>query len=346
MQIKHVNRALQRFDSTRVIPTQFVLFTLSVILGSAILYRDFERTSGQAAAKFIGGCVLTFIGVYLLTTGNRSQHDSASESENDGSQEDELDSEEEQDSQHSIPYSHGRRSTAKDQLRRFASGSQLESRSRPKAQASIVASSRRTSSFTPGRTRTNSQPLTVNGENLRHWSPEENDDGTSNPSYTSVDRFTGPMSSNIANRALIPSVAATAQPLPPPLKTAISVPIMPVGRQGVSRPTTPSAQAGVSTSPDQAKKLSRRSVAGIVPGPLTSPLSSPLSVLVADSRRRGIELESPRRLRPKGPLRLAVTTYPQSRAPMIGESSTNDRHRTFSQADESFADGATVLPRE
>ncbi|KAG0123763.1 magnesium transporter NIPA-domain-containing protein [Tuber indicum] len=42
LQVKYVNRALQRFDSTQVIPTQFVLFTISVILGSAILYRDFE----------------------------------------------------------------------------------------------------------------------------------------------------------------------------------------------------------------------------------------------------------------------------------------------------------------
>ncbi|KAI5806460.1 magnesium transporter, partial [Peziza echinospora] len=43
LQIKYINRALQRFDSTQVIPTQFVLFTLSVIIGSGILYRDFEK---------------------------------------------------------------------------------------------------------------------------------------------------------------------------------------------------------------------------------------------------------------------------------------------------------------
>ncbi|KAF2087027.1 DUF803-domain-containing protein, partial [Saccharata proteae CBS 121410] len=69
LQIKYVNRALQRFDSTQVIPVQFVLFTLSVILGSAILYRDFERTSAQDAGKFIGGCALTFLGVWLITSG-------------------------------------------------------------------------------------------------------------------------------------------------------------------------------------------------------------------------------------------------------------------------------------
>ncbi|KAH7357447.1 magnesium transporter NIPA-domain-containing protein [Pyrenochaeta sp. MPI-SDFR-AT-0127] len=75
MQIKYVNRALQRFDATQVIPVQFVLFTLSVIGGSAVLYRDFERTSGEDAGKFVGGCALTFFGVWLITSGRPSHHD-------------------------------------------------------------------------------------------------------------------------------------------------------------------------------------------------------------------------------------------------------------------------------
>ncbi|RMZ73285.1 DUF803 domain membrane [Pyrenophora seminiperda CCB06] len=69
MQIKYINRALQRFDATQVIPVQFVLFTLSVIGGSAVLYRDFERTSAEDAGKFVGGCALTFFGVWLITSG-------------------------------------------------------------------------------------------------------------------------------------------------------------------------------------------------------------------------------------------------------------------------------------
>lgn len=70
-QIRYVNRALARFDSTRVVPTQFVSFTLSVIIGSAILYREFESTTKEQAGKFIGGCVMTFLGVYLITSGKR-----------------------------------------------------------------------------------------------------------------------------------------------------------------------------------------------------------------------------------------------------------------------------------
>ncbi|CCU82732.1 DUF803 domain membrane protein [Blumeria hordei DH14] len=78
MQVKYINRALQRFDSTQVIPVQFVTFTLSTIIGSAVLYRDFEKTTTSAAAKFMGGCILTFCGVWLITSGRIPIDDSAS----------------------------------------------------------------------------------------------------------------------------------------------------------------------------------------------------------------------------------------------------------------------------
>ncbi|EED12952.1 DUF803 domain membrane protein [Talaromyces stipitatus ATCC 10500] len=74
MQVRYINRALQRFDSTQVIPTQFVLFTLSVIIGSAVLYRDFESATLSRSLKFVGGCGLTFLGVYFITSG-RVRHD-------------------------------------------------------------------------------------------------------------------------------------------------------------------------------------------------------------------------------------------------------------------------------
>ncbi|EGX91619.1 DUF803 domain membrane protein [Cordyceps militaris CM01] len=71
MQIRYVNRALQRFNSTQVIPIQFVMFTLCVIIGSAVLYRDFEKTTPEQASKFVGGCLLTFFGVFLITSGRQ-----------------------------------------------------------------------------------------------------------------------------------------------------------------------------------------------------------------------------------------------------------------------------------
>jgi hypothetical protein len=83
MQIRYINRALQRFDSTQVIPTQFVLFTLAVITGSAVLYRDFESITAIRATKFVGGCLLTFLGVYFITSGRVRSDDESSFSSDD-----------------------------------------------------------------------------------------------------------------------------------------------------------------------------------------------------------------------------------------------------------------------
>lgn len=87
MQVRYVNKALQRFDSTQVIPIQFVLFTLCVITGSAVLYRDFERTTAEEAMKFVGGCLLTFFGVFLITSGRHQEDDEETLSEVDGVEE-------------------------------------------------------------------------------------------------------------------------------------------------------------------------------------------------------------------------------------------------------------------
>lgn len=81
MQIRYVNKALSRFDSTQVIPIQFVMFTLCVIIGSAVLYRDFEKTTTKQAAKFVGGCLLTFFGVFLITSGRERRDDDDEEEE-------------------------------------------------------------------------------------------------------------------------------------------------------------------------------------------------------------------------------------------------------------------------
>ncbi|CAG8695305.1 15539_t:CDS:2 [Gigaspora margarita] len=51
-----------------VIPTQFVLFTISAIIGSAILYNDFADTNFWKCASFLTGCLMTFVGVYFITS--------------------------------------------------------------------------------------------------------------------------------------------------------------------------------------------------------------------------------------------------------------------------------------
>lgn len=70
VQITYLNRALQRFDSREVIPTQFVFFTISAIVGSAILYRDFENMDAHRLINFLFGCLTTFAGVFVLTWRN------------------------------------------------------------------------------------------------------------------------------------------------------------------------------------------------------------------------------------------------------------------------------------
>ncbi|EPS42648.1 hypothetical protein H072_3451 [Dactylellina haptotyla CBS 200.50] len=74
LQIKYLSRSLQRFDSTQVIPTQFVLFNIFTVTGSAILYRDFQKADASRLIKFLIGCLLNFLGVYLISS-KREQTD-------------------------------------------------------------------------------------------------------------------------------------------------------------------------------------------------------------------------------------------------------------------------------
>jgi hypothetical protein len=50
-----------------VIPTFFVSFNLSAIVGSAILYGDFEDVQVHQVTTFLYGCATTFVGVFFLT---------------------------------------------------------------------------------------------------------------------------------------------------------------------------------------------------------------------------------------------------------------------------------------
>ncbi|KAI0952553.1 hypothetical protein AcV7_008314 [Taiwanofungus camphoratus] len=65
-QIRYLNRALMRFDSKIVVPTQFVMFNLSAIVGSAILYGDFKQASFHQIVTFLYGCAATFAGVFII----------------------------------------------------------------------------------------------------------------------------------------------------------------------------------------------------------------------------------------------------------------------------------------
>ena len=78
-QIRYLNRALMKFDSKVVIPAQFVLFNLSAIVGSAVLYGDFRKATLHQMVTFLYGCGATFAGVFVLTTGPGEKGDELDE---------------------------------------------------------------------------------------------------------------------------------------------------------------------------------------------------------------------------------------------------------------------------
>ncbi|KAF3901801.1 hypothetical protein AA313_de0205788 [Arthrobotrys entomopaga] len=90
LQIKYLSRSLQRFDSTQVIPTQFVLFNIFTVTGSAILYRDFQKADASRLVKFFTGCLLNFLGVYLISSKRQQQNDESDYDSNISETEDEY----------------------------------------------------------------------------------------------------------------------------------------------------------------------------------------------------------------------------------------------------------------
>ncbi|KAG2158827.1 magnesium transporter NIPA-domain-containing protein [Suillus bovinus] len=83
LQIRFLNRALKRFDSKIVIPTQFVLFTLSAVIGSAVLYKDFERATFHQMVTFTYGCGATFAGVFIIAWANENNREGVGQPTNE-----------------------------------------------------------------------------------------------------------------------------------------------------------------------------------------------------------------------------------------------------------------------
>jgi drug/metabolite transporter (DMT)-like permease len=309
MQIKYVNRALKRFDATQVIPTQFVIFTLSVIIGSAVLYRDFEKESGEDAGKFVGGCAMTFLGVYLITSARERPSD-----EEEGFEEDDEDAiilrpgETYRDiagldgndlrRQSSLPTS----ILEEDEPETDRNGSVFThhdaTNSLPELNAPATPTKTRDHRPTIISSSTYAQPSPMampSSSAERIWTAPE-DQSTS--ARRSMQKLLRPLSKIFPNQ--------DSQSLPHTLKATHSAPMLPTEAQ-FSRPQTPPSNPSVEgttpTTPitpytqDGSHLLSRHSIADLIPGPFTSTLSSPLSAIVADSLRRGVDVSSlkPRR---------------------------------------------------
>ncbi|KAK4501910.1 hypothetical protein PRZ48_007719 [Zasmidium cellare] len=310
MQIKYVNRALQRFNATMVIPTQFVLFTLSVIIGSAVLYRDFEREAPGDAVKFVSGCALTFFGVWCITSGRKQ--------ESNQDDEDDEDAINLVDDEEAMTEVRDGDSTAAVRQSSFATSASKDSPSLRRYRSEVTDSTSRSSlARSPPKPETN--PL---AEQLPDIPP-----GVASAIHTST-------------ASQLHAQADVDPPKKPAIHATTSEPVVPqTPNSSNPRPKTPlmrtpSGPPTDTPSPDRRhldpnvihpspKLLSRHSVS-LFPGPLTSPLSGSLSAIVADELRRGVD-KSPagtlraRRKTPTPSSTLRPTNI-QSNAP-IGSSS-------------------------
>lgn len=290
LQIKYVNRALQRFDSTQVIPVQFVLFTLSVIIGSAVLYRDFERKTLQDAIKFVAGCALTFLGVWFIT----SRRDRKSEGDEEEAMEEEEDGINLIDEEGEQP-----------EIRQHESSGMHHSSLRPPSPRRLRSS------------QSNAPSLVITEEDEDSAYPSDIEDPFLSP--------LSPLTASAAHANLSAIHSKSTSMLPPdPLSPSkplfhatTSAPSVPTATSSALRPLRPSTPSRSTVGPpptqsspslsrttstpgpqqtpgrQQERPLTgRRSIANIslVPGPLTGTLSSSLSAIVADSLRRGLDV--------------------------------------------------------
>jgi magnesium transporter len=275
MQIRYLNKALQNFDSTQVIPTQFVVFTLSVIIGSAVLYRDFESTTPDRAIKFVTGCLLTFFGVYLIT----SHRASGDESEEDGfAEQDETirflnEETEDVDERTPLKVDTARRPShlKHESLSATPRGSLPQTPPRsPSLRADVPsiavspASAGTPISANPWRSSVEQLPPASD----RPYTPNRSvSDLTGTPFYTPATSRPLQRSQTSSADPETPTRAARTGSPPKPDRSAV------LAAEEVASPTFRSS--------------ARNSISRLIPGPLLPPLSSSLSGIVAESLRRG-----------------------------------------------------------
>lgn len=304
MQIKYVNRALRRFDATQVIPTQFVMFTLSVIIGSAVLYRDFEKESASDAGKFVGGCAMTFLGVYFITSARNKDED-----EDEVLEEDEeairLATEgvyhDEPEHQNDMRPDARRRSTAPLAHTISINGyKDAEPSSPPQSPHRSTLAENIPPQIT--RTSTNQTVSLIDGEASEPASFAEPSPLADNPWVAPEQQSSAARKSMQKLLRPLDKILPSSEPhqLPTTLKSTTSEPILPteVTFQSDERPRTPpnASHDGhlpvIPHTPDGAHSQARHSISDFIPGPFTSTLSSPLSAIVADSLRRGVDIKS------------------------------------------------------
>lgn len=289
MQVRYVNKALQRFDSTQVIPVQFVLFTLSVIVGSAILYQDFEHTTAERIVKFAGGCLLTFLGVSLITSGRASHEEEEDDDEEAGNEEENEASiglaRNSRDLRPSldprtITSQRGDGYVDETEWSRRSSHVSFADTAPPKTPTSFQSTG-----FAPGILLTKTPDLQIGDQEAEQEStPLSSNTWRRSPHHITPSPARHYSTSNIPTEAhsSLLSILGMNQP-PNEIHRTHSQdnPHTHPNQQTLSPP-----QPDVATRP---ATPARTSLSLIMPGPLSSPLSGGLSVVVADTLRRGVD---------------------------------------------------------
>ncbi|KAI0997274.1 hypothetical protein K3495_g10912 [Podosphaera aphanis] len=267
MQVRYVNKALQRFDSTQVIPVQFVTFTLSVIIGSGILYRDFEKATLDSGSKFFGGCLLTFMGVWLITSRRPSHDESHSNNEdihNQALQQRNYSSHIDQEIVGESIDSHVR-DIGNDGVENF-----FNTKEAPPQRFTGSSSRPRTAHmYSDGSSQPTSRSLNEETPLLRNTGK--------NPEHLLQTRHIEIDSSSLSPNIQTNHILLGEPLIPFTLPRSFS--------QEDSNLQKPVTYLGLKSG--KSNSLARLSVSKMIPGPLISPLSGGLSGVVVDSLRRG-----------------------------------------------------------
>uniref|UniRef100_A0A8C5MTU1 NIPA like domain containing 2 n=1 Tax=Leptobrachium leishanense TaxID=445787 RepID=A0A8C5MTU1_9ANUR len=72
-QVKFLNQAMQLYNATEVVPINFVFFTTSAIFSGVIFYQEFKDAAVLSIFMFIFGCILSFLGVFLIARNQEKQ---------------------------------------------------------------------------------------------------------------------------------------------------------------------------------------------------------------------------------------------------------------------------------
>ncbi|XP_048363970.1 NIPA-like protein 2 [Sphaerodactylus townsendi] len=73
-QVKFLNQAEKLYGTTAVIPINYAFFTISAIVAGAVFYQELQGMSLLSGFMFLFGCLLSFIGVFLITKNRGKEH--------------------------------------------------------------------------------------------------------------------------------------------------------------------------------------------------------------------------------------------------------------------------------